>query len=76
MDYLKAQLERLQQQISGLNASQKMLTATLVAIMLLGKGASAVHRPVIRSRTGEKPGIEVHATRPVARTIQAVPTRQ
>lgn len=35
MDFIKAQLERIQQQLNGLNASQKMLTAALVAIMLL-----------------------------------------
>lgn len=35
MDLLKAQLERLQQQLSGLSASQKMLAACLVAIMAM-----------------------------------------
>ena len=35
MDALKAQLLRIQQQLSGLSASQKMLTASLVAIMVL-----------------------------------------
>ena len=35
MDFLKAQLDRIQQQIAGLNATQKMLTAALVAIMVI-----------------------------------------
>lgn len=35
MDVLKAQLLRIQQQLSGLSASQKMLTASLVAIMIM-----------------------------------------
>src|SRR4051794_32322658 len=35
MDVLKAQLARIQQQLSGLSASQKMLTVSLVAIMVL-----------------------------------------
>src|SRR4051812_10851314 len=35
MDVLKAQLARIQQQLSGLSASQKMLTGSLVAIMVL-----------------------------------------
>lgn len=33
MDFLKNQLDRIQKQLAGLNASQKMLTGTLVAIM-------------------------------------------
>lgn len=33
MDFLKAQLERIRQQLSGLSASQRMLAATLVVIM-------------------------------------------
>jgi flagellar M-ring protein FliF len=35
MDYVKVQLDRLQQQLAGLSASQKMLTFTLVAIMVM-----------------------------------------
>ena len=35
MDYLKSQLDRIQLQLKGLNASQKMLTASLVAVMVL-----------------------------------------
>src|SRR4051794_29063077 len=35
MDALKAQLLKIQQQLSGLSASQKMLTASLVAIMVM-----------------------------------------
>lgn len=35
MDILKAQYERIQQQLKGLTASQKMLTASLVAIMVM-----------------------------------------
>jgi flagellar M-ring protein FliF len=35
MDFLKAQLTRIQEQLNGLSASQKMLTATLVAIMVM-----------------------------------------
>src|SRR5882724_2276426 len=35
MDFIKAQLDRIQQQLAGLNASQKMLTAALVAIMVI-----------------------------------------
>src|SRR3954452_13619043 len=33
MDFLKSQFDRIQQQLGGLSASQKMLTAALVAIM-------------------------------------------
>src|SRR4028119_196495 len=35
MDAVKLQLVRIQQQLSGLTASQKMLTAALVAIMVM-----------------------------------------
>ena len=35
MDFIKAQLDRIQQQLAGLNATQRMLTASLVAIMLI-----------------------------------------
>ena len=35
MDALKAQLDRIQRQLAGLTATQKMLTATLVAIMAI-----------------------------------------
>jgi len=35
MDWLKAQLERVQRQLAGLSATQKMLTASLVAIMVI-----------------------------------------
>ena len=35
MDLLKSQFERLQKQLSGLNASQRMLTAALAAIMVI-----------------------------------------
>ena len=35
MDFFKAQFDRIQQQLAGLNASQKMLTAALVAIMVM-----------------------------------------
>src|SRR3954471_5989725 len=35
MDVLKKQLERIQQQLTALSASQKMLTASLVAIMVI-----------------------------------------
>jgi flagellar M-ring protein FliF len=35
MDYLKSQLDRIQQQLGSLSASQKMLTAVLVAIMVV-----------------------------------------
>jgi len=35
MDFIKAQLDRIQQQLAGLSATQKMLTATLVAIMAI-----------------------------------------
>ena len=35
MDLLKAQLDRLQKQLAGLNATQKMLTAALAAIMVI-----------------------------------------
>jgi flagellar biosynthesis/type III secretory pathway M-ring protein FliF/YscJ len=35
MDVLKAQLERIQRQLAGLTATQKMLTAALVAIMAI-----------------------------------------
>jgi flagellar biosynthesis/type III secretory pathway M-ring protein FliF/YscJ len=35
MDQLKAQLAKIQQQLSGLTASQKMLTAALAAIMVM-----------------------------------------
>src|SRR5579885_3647572 len=35
MDLLKKQFEKIQQQLSGLSASQKMLTGSLVAIMVM-----------------------------------------
>jgi flagellar biosynthesis/type III secretory pathway M-ring protein FliF/YscJ len=35
MDFIRAQFNRIQQQLSGLTASQKMLTAALVAIMVM-----------------------------------------
>src|SRR5689334_2675073 len=35
MDFLKSQLDRIQQQLSGLSASQKMLVACLVAIIVM-----------------------------------------
>ena len=35
MDALKAQLAKIQQQLGGLTASQKMLTASLAAIMVM-----------------------------------------
>jgi flagellar biosynthesis/type III secretory pathway M-ring protein FliF/YscJ len=35
MDFVKAQLDRIQQQLGGLSATQKMLTASLVAIMVM-----------------------------------------
>ena len=35
MEFLKAQLTRVQEQLAGLSASQKMLTASLVAIMVM-----------------------------------------
>lgn len=35
MDLLKVQLERIQKQLAGLNASQKMLVAALAAIMVI-----------------------------------------
>lgn len=35
MDLFKAQIDRIQKQLAGLTASQKMLTATLVAIMVM-----------------------------------------
>ena len=35
MDLLKKQFDRIQQQLAGLNASQKMLTMSLLAIMVM-----------------------------------------
>src|SRR3954463_3490892 len=35
MDFVKQQLQRIQQQLSGLTATQKMLTGALVAIMVM-----------------------------------------
>jgi flagellar biosynthesis/type III secretory pathway M-ring protein FliF/YscJ len=35
MDFLKSQLDRIQQQLAGLNASQKMLATCLVAIIVM-----------------------------------------
>ncbi|HMO27103.1 MAG TPA: hypothetical protein PKB10_12630, partial [Tepidisphaeraceae bacterium] len=35
MDTLRQQLLRIQQQLNGLSASQKMLTASLLAIMVM-----------------------------------------
>ena len=35
MDFLKSQLDRIQQQLTGLSASQKMLAACLVAIIVI-----------------------------------------
>ena len=35
MDFLKSQFDRIQRQLAGLSATQKMLTASLVAIMVI-----------------------------------------
>ena len=35
MDFLRSQLARIQQQLGTLNASQKMLTFSLVALMVM-----------------------------------------
>src|SRR5690349_14794081 len=35
MDFVKNQFQRIQQQLTGLTASQKMLTGALVAIMVM-----------------------------------------
>ena len=35
MDFLKSQIARIQEQLSGLSATQKMLTASLLAIMVM-----------------------------------------
>jgi flagellar biosynthesis/type III secretory pathway M-ring protein FliF/YscJ len=35
MDFLKGQLDKIQQQLGGLNASQKMLTGSLITIMVM-----------------------------------------
>src|ERR1700691_5769706 len=35
MEFFKAQLSRIQEQLNGLSATQKMLTASLVAIMIM-----------------------------------------
>src|SRR5688572_23531744 len=35
MDFVKNQFQRIQQQLAGLTASQKMLTAALVAVMVM-----------------------------------------
>ena len=35
MDFLKTQLARIQQQLGGLTASQRMLSGTLVVIMVM-----------------------------------------
>src|SRR3954468_8828677 len=35
MDFVKSQFDRIQRQLNGLSASQKMLTAALVAIMVM-----------------------------------------
>src|SRR5947209_16235247 len=35
MDFLKSQFDRIQQQVSALTPSQKMLTGTLVTIMVM-----------------------------------------
>ena len=60
MDVLKAQLARIQQQLSGLNASQKMLAGTLVAIMVMtllwwGKySAQPEMEPVLNQSLGDE----------------------
>ena len=38
MDLVKTQLTRIQQQLAGLSASQKMLTASLLAIIIMTLG--------------------------------------
>jgi flagellar biosynthesis/type III secretory pathway M-ring protein FliF/YscJ len=54
MDFIRAQLERIQQQLAGLSATQKMLTVALVAIMVItvlwwGKYASEAEMvPLLR----------------------------
>ena len=35
MDFFKAQIARIQEQLAGLSATQKMLTASLLAIMVM-----------------------------------------
>src|SRR3954468_5138175 len=35
MDFMKSQIQRIQQQLAGLTASQRMLTAALVAVMVM-----------------------------------------
>src|SRR4051812_39711831 len=58
MDLIKKQLDRIQQQLAGLSASQKMLTASLVAIMVMtfvwwGRYAgSAEMEPVVNQSLG------------------------
>ena len=69
MDLLKKQLEKIQQQLAGLSASQKMLTASLVAIMVMtfvfwGRYASnSEMEPVLRSWLRSTRKIPPHAPR-------------
>lgn len=59
MDFLKKQLDAIQQNLAGLNATQKMLTGTLVVIMVLtmvlwGRYAgTAEMEPVLNSALSE-----------------------
>lgn len=59
MDVVKNQLARIQQQLSGLTASQKMLTAALVAIMVMtlfywgGHAGTAEMAPVLDQALSE-----------------------
>ena len=42
MDFVKSQVDRIQRQLNGLSASQKMLTASLVvAVNLVADGIQA-----------------------------------
>jgi flagellar biosynthesis/type III secretory pathway M-ring protein FliF/YscJ len=56
MEFIKAQLDRIQQQLAGLNATQKMLTVALVAIMIItvlwwGKYASEAEMAPLLKQT-------------------------
>ena len=46
MDFFKSQLDRIQQQLAGLNASQKMLVACLVVIIVMTVELGLIHPPV------------------------------
>ena len=56
MDFLKSQFDRIQQQLAGLTASQKMLAACLVVIIVMTLGLSGRYAAAGGHGAGRGPG--------------------